>query len=252
MIDFSEIKPYKKYNTTINGKSIVDGYNPSYYNEHILSLSADELIQLEKEWKDVDDYNKQVLTDNLKIETKLIKQIDEFFEDLGMPKYKRKGLKKTQYYTTEYAKFFEALKNKIGKQFGNKPDLNKLKYNKEDYDCGFYLKTLVEKVKYFKSQIQADQNDKKAKDMEYRLAISLAPKYGISLDDEMLLEKVREADKEQYIKEHFPDGTEMDISFCDGCETWHVGSHRCSCNNYRCYLQVDGSIGNWHAYAMWG
>lgn len=251
MLDFSEIKPYKTYNTTINGKPIVDSCY--YYNQNILSLSDDELIKLEKEWKEVEEYNKLAFLDNIKAEEKLVKQVEEFFKDFGMPTYKYKGSKKTGSYV-EFSKFLEAVKNKIKRPPGTTPFLNKLKYNNEEFDdChSYHLKTLVEKVKYFKSRIEHVENIKKAKEKEYRLAISLAPKYGISLDDEMILEKVREANKQEYIDTHYSDGTEMHIKFCDECSTWHVGSHRCSCGNCRCYLEVDGSIGNWYAYAMNG
>lgn len=247
MLDFSGISNYQQFRLNINGKEIVK-YNA--FTENVLNVSDSDLERLENEWKIIHKANDEIYKKNKEIMLKMIKQLEDLFKSLGMKcyKYKKFGLTKTGVYK-EFKALTDALQWKFPK-FPDYPNPYSLKYKNEEYRSSG--STLVEKVKYIKEQIKRADNIANLKNKEYLLAASLASKYNISLDDPLLLEKVREANKEEFIQKEFPIGTAVHIKCCDECSTWYVGDHRCSCGNCRMYLDVDGSINNWYAWGQNG
>ena len=55
--------------------------------------------------------------------------------------------------------------------------------------------------------------------------------------------------KNIWIKENYPEGTEVKIDCCSECDLWFVGDRRCACGNRRIYLEVGGnSLKGFYAY----
>lgn len=70
-----------------------------------------------------------------------------------------------------------------------------------------------------------------------------------NLSSQEILDYVENYRRDKWIKENYPDGTEMNHSCCDTCSSWTVGEHRCSCGNRRMSLIVEGSKDSYYAYA---
>lgn len=70
-----------------------------------------------------------------------------------------------------------------------------------------------------------------------------------NLSSQEILDYVENYRRDKWIKENYPDGTEMNHSCCDNCSSWTVGEHRCSCGNRRMSLIVEGSKDSYYAYA---
>lgn len=69
---------------------------------------------------------------------------------------------------------------------------------------------------------------------------------GVGPDE--LISRAETMRREEWIKDNYPPGTVIQ-SACDNCEEYTVGEHRCSCGDTRNELSVDGSAGNYIAYA---
>lgn len=70
-----------------------------------------------------------------------------------------------------------------------------------------------------------------------------------NLSSQEILDYVENYRRDKWIKENYPDGTEMNHSCCDNCSSWTVGEHRCSCGNRRMSLIVEKSRDGYYAYA---
>jgi hypothetical protein len=199
---------------------------------------------------------KQIAAENMLIRAHNLGVIEEF---RGL--FKNRGKKKDG---TDYAWFTDALAAMGQPHSQNIPspwarDNKGCVINSNDVIakhkvCSFetYKLTLDERNKRHAAEDEAS-NRKKAKEDAWITAE--AALLGISMDDftvtKDFISAVREASREKWIDENYPEGTEMDIKCCDECSTWTVGERRCECGNRRIDLTVEfiGGSEKWFAYA---
>lgn len=81
-------------------------------------------------------------------------------------------------------------------------------------------------------------------------ALNFAEKHGLKAEDGIdIISLVEEKAEELWVKENYPEGTEMSGG-CQECDTWNVGDYRCSCGNRRVQLTVEGNFyDGFYAYA---
>jgi hypothetical protein len=239
----------QKYNLTINGKVIGSGYGSTItLNEYALSCSDEDLVKLTDEWNATDIANRNARIANMDNKKLMVLEAEAFFKRLGLDTYKTSPHGKR---IGEYAEFKAVLKA-IDSKYNqvsvatDRPTFFTMKAHGDEYRACTTL-PLVQFVKEARRHYEQKAKRENEHRAEFALAATLAGKYGISLDDANLVEKVCEADREAWAKAHYPDGTNMHFDECDDCNSWTVGEHRCSCGNRRVYLELDGKLGNWFA-----
>ena len=168
---------------------------------------------------------------------------ENFMRVLGIEqsysKYKyATGRQKTGKWETERAGFLDDLDRQCKTSDGYETALKAL----EDLK-----KKTEEWAKNKRTEIAKIQKEKEKSDRQIRLvakAMELAAKWDISSkDNDELISYVTDRAKEEYLKENFPNGTEVYLKHaCDSCSEWTVGEYRCSCGNRRIYLHCEGNI----------
>lgn len=244
MLDLTQVKQFKQYRNTINNKPISDYF---YLLESILSCKDDEIKNLELEWELTEQENREISQHNSKLKIELTKQIESFCKSLGLGTYKRNNSGKITGTHTEFKALLKQLDIKCRTSYSNKPSYMEIKVGDEKFRYHTSPCKITEVVNYARQKLEQKQKDLINKNKELALAISLAGKYNISIEDPDLIDKVTELERQEFIKNNYPNGTELSIDCCSECSSWTVGEHRCSCGNRRIYLEVDGSINNFYA-----
>jgi len=236
---------YKNYSMPTNKRA--RGIDEMH--QDMIDLSEDELIALDKEWNEVEEYNKTVYMHNRKLEDETTEQFYKLFKDVfNVDANKYSGGHSYNKKIGTYA-WFKNIKKEIKHTLSpythpSKPRFSKFTYN--DIEIGINnQRTLLDKVNYIKSRIESMKSQARKQNSTLRKALVLCDKHGIDFDnlsDEEVIAQVTSLEEEIFVKENYPDGTEMGAPGCDECDTWIVGDNRCSCGNRRMSIIVDGDL----------
>jgi len=204
-----------------------------------LDLEDEVVAEVEAELLSVDALNRQIVIHNREARKNWI----TFLEKLGAKPIKSGG---------GYYAWFANMLKALGASDGHPANLSDLLHHCSDILNGqklsipyFHRKSLVQAVAETRKLRDSAEASNTRQRKEYVKAVQLAPDYGIDpleLDGKTLIHKVTEKKQEEWVKEHYPKGTEMTVNECDYCDTWEVGDRRCSCGNRRVYLTVEGNL----------
>jgi hypothetical protein len=238
---------FKRYTSTFNGKALFTDFNK--LTDVILTMTDAELNALQNDWDNTEEYNKGVSLNNFLAKKELKAEVDALFKKLDIPTVKTSTHGKVVGEYAEYKAMNKAIDAKCKTYDGiGKPCNYVLKMDGDVHTLHDPSnRSLVALAAYGRSIRQRKVDHELRMKAEFALAATLAGKYGIALDDPDMFNKVVEADEKAWIATNYPNGTEMDHSCCDDCDSWTVGEHRCHCGNRRLYLEVEGSLGNWWA-----
>lgn len=254
------IKPIQQINKTGNlFASISDHYQTSYptfdpNNEnHIKKAVSNARKKLADVEGDIKIFHTNNL-ENIESNKKLAESVVNFMELVGISK---------EYSTWAYKTSRSANKTKTGHTAGYLEDIKRNIITNDGYEAEMLkAKSYRERIdKYEKESLAKIEETKKIKEKEdgyirkVAKAMSLAEKYNLKPeeypDNETLFSLVNESAKEEWLKENYPAGIELDQSACEECSSWIMGEQRCSCGNRRMYLEVEGDFFNgFYAYPM--
>lgn len=182
--------------------------------------------------------------------TKLIEKIRGFMDSVGIPRtYRVKEKVSSRSKREEWVTRIASYESDIARNIPIDDGYESVKRKLEDHliHCKKWLEDKNKKIK------EAEREKKKKDDELLLLAkcLEIAKENNLtySSNDE-LIGLATELEREKYVSENFPDGTEMDHKCCDSCGSWVIGERRCVCGNRRMELTIDGDIlkGFW-AYA---
>lgn len=245
------IKPVEKIDKI--GKlyaSISDYYRPTWptfdlkKEDHVKQAATNARTKLEEAKKEVErihENNLEALDSNRQLTASII----NFMGLVGIPQsystwsYKTsKSARKTE--TVHCAGYIGDIARNVIIDDGYSAELVKAKSYGERIDK--YEKESLVKI----AEIQKAKEKEDSYLRKVAKALTLAEKYGIKPEDysdnETLFLLVNDKAEEDWRKENFPNGKEVDISCCSECSSWTVGEHRCSCGNRRMYLDIDGDF----------
>lgn len=250
----SEQKEIERIKVTQKLKNTESYFNQSRYNNYISFDNTDkEHIQkcyVEKskhiqELEEIAQKTHDSNSENIKYNQEIVQSIKNFMSLVGINEtYQSYELPSTRHRNKKWVKKRAGYLDDISRviittdNFTN--EMNQLKTYR-GYLEEWYKKTMDKVVEMEKFKKEEDEKLRKLAS-----AVELSKIYNISETDygtnEELFGCINEVAREEYIKENYPDGTEMNIKCCSECSEWEIGEHRCSCGNRRMYLDVYGDF----------
>lgn len=249
----STIQSVKLIKLTGNFRSDIGYYHPASRNSYSY-FSFDENIKSDVEkaaegalkWVDeIEQEIEKIHEENIpKIESnkKLSVSIENFMKVVGIPK---------SYTTYDYPTKRHRNKQRVEHSAGYMKDIMRCiptadYYESEIRGCkdirrriGEWRANKLRKI----SEVEEKKRVEETKLRKLAKAVAWAEENNVeySSNDE-LFGLIDEKARQLWIDENYPDGTEVDIKCCDGCNTWVIGEHRCSCGNRRMELTVEGNF----------
>jgi len=208
---------------------------------------ADEVV---KQAEAVHEKNLPAIENN----TKLRAKIKGYMEACGI---------RAKYTVYDYPTSRHRRKKSMDRIAGYVQDLDRCVPINDGYDeiirrCKEFVRRVDEKEREWKAIATKAKKEQEAKDRELRevaMAVQIAGKHGKKHGDfatnKHLISFANSVEREKFLKEQYPDGTELSIKCCTECNSWTVGEHRCSCGNRRMYLETEGNfLDGFTAYPM--
>lgn len=222
--------------------------------KELISLSLDEVKEIEKNIENVKMQNQEILKQNqAEVEEFIEKQVANFAA-MGIDVHK---YKKTKYKTEKngYVRWFATnvvnpLTEKWCKMY--QPPHAKVE-NEIDGIKISIIGTMTDLESVYKKAKQ-QYNDAIKSNAEYLKSIEYAEKHDIEIPKDLspksTWDYVNEIASENYFENELPEGTEIQIDCCDECDSFTVGNHRCECGNIRVSIEIEGNhVDGFYYYA---
>lgn len=223
------------------------------YNWHkLIKMSREEVVALQKSWKENEKLNKEIWEENKLIRLNIIKQIEGILEKNNI-EFKQKipfGSKSKKKYQPFYQKFIEhicELKSYVPYSHpyahGGEANIDGVKvYNTKSPT------PILELFDNLTIQIERAKKQERVNENHFIECVKQANKNNIdilNLTKEQIVDKVETFLKNEYMKSNYPEGKTIDIddNYCE-CETFTIGDRRCFCGNRRISFWVDGNCLN--------
>jgi hypothetical protein len=249
MLDFKNIIKYKTYINRIGNRTIFNDQSQGVLVKNIITFSDDQLIDIQKSWDETENFNLAAASHNKGLREQSIKQIEEFFSDLGMPTWAKNNAGTVIGMHTEFKTMMKQLDI-----MGGNGECPKRPMVHSVFSLGEHIKPLVKTSTLldFVNEVRpliAEQERKKQELEDAKIADRQVMAAAIlsHSKDRNAIEKSRR----DWIKENVPNGKIVKIVDCNYCDEWRIGSFKCSCGRTYMNFKVVGEPGNWEI-KMWG
>lgn len=216
----------------------------------LIKLTEKEVQDIHNQWLDIGKQNEEIRNSNNKAKQEKLSKIKEVLAENGIDiyKYKNKGFLKVK---SGYQSWFE--KN-VYSQIDSYEHLNSYPYvgsSSQTIDnIKLYCNSSPTNIIELHNKIIYQYNSEKYKQSLNNDILIKSIKYATDNDinienlstDEIVVQ-VTEIAKDRYEKDNYTSGQllNLDDNYCD-CGTYYYASHRCSCGNRRCYLEIKGNL----------
>jgi len=219
----------------------------------LLKLNREEVASLYEQWKEIEKENGEVAKQLYEKRSLKLQEAENAMKALGIDVFKYKGtiIKQKNGYQAWFKKnvadviFSKYTPNRPSMPYAHptKVVVNGIElYNNQSPTN---LVELYDKIahQYQYKRKELDKNNKLLiKSVEYATANGIDIE---GLESKDIICIVEEVAKDKYLKEEFPNGTEVYLKHgCDECSTYIMGERRCSCGNRRISIVVEGDLIN--------
>lgn len=236
------MKPYKPYRLA----HIVNNYN---WRE-LVTFKREDVELLEKEWAETEKYNNEIKVENSNLLSEFKKELDSLLDKYGVKFRYNKSIfsKSSKKYESWYLTFYKKVEPFIYKSYPyhfpyaqtGEATINDLRV--------YYGKSPVKLVELYDtlcSQLKKKGQEKETVEKHFVKCVQLAVENKIDIDGLLppeVKDKVEDFLKDKWMKDNYPDGTEVEIddNHCE-CSSHTIGERRCSCGNRRIAHYVEGN-----------
>jgi hypothetical protein len=250
MLDFKNIIKYKTYLIRIGNRCIFNDQSQGVLVKNVTTFTDDQLIAIQKNWDETEVFNLAAAKHNEGLREKSVKQIEEFFSDLGMPTWAKNN---SGTVIGQHAEFKTMMKQ-MDIMMGGPNHCPKRPMVHSVFSLNEHIKPLVktETLLDFVNEVRpliAEQERQKQELDDAKVADRQAMAAAIlsHAKDRNAVEKSRR----EWIKANIPNGKTVKIVDCNYCDEWRIGSFKCSCGRTYMNFKVVGEPGNWEI-KMWG
>ena len=242
----------KRYSVVVNGITLEfdkQEKSCSYYGGSTLSNSAldltDEQIKAFVEsWKENELRIEEIKKDNTLLRAEAEKEIASALEALNLPTYGVKGGR-----SQKFKKLVYKMWEQITLNHPDRPYIREVRISKDVFiqvDNGHDLLSVIRHSRIERNKLLVS-NNKAAK--HSILVTEYALRFGLNPYDSDIEEQVDYRAKEDFLKDNYPDGLQVDFDGCE-CGIYTIGETRCSCETYRISTEIEGELGNYYGYAV--
>lgn len=251
MLNFSKLQKYMPYLNHCDGRAIFHGpIQNGVMNKVCLSLDEDALIEIQKEWDKTDEQNKKAFEANTKAREKVVKQVEEFCQDLGLPTYAKDPTGRI--IIGQHAEFKMMLKQvdimmKLEDNYPTKPVPVAIHSLNEDLKATTPTTSLSDFIREVKPLVEHQEQFKLEQQIANSKEAVKSQQVATMLREKVAEKKKSEANKRAWLYKNYQYTIDkpITISGCDDCSTWIFGHLKCSCGRTFVTYKVVGSIDNW-------
>lgn len=220
--------------------------------DKLIELTKEEVEELYKEWKEIEQENQQIAKENSINKTAKLGEIVDYLKSQGIDVFKYKKNTIIPQKTGYQAWFQKNVADPVSSEYPSFPPgfpyahMGSVTINGIEVYNNQSPTNLVELHSRIQHQYNCQKEESEKTNQLLIKSIEYATKNGISVEgipSDKIVEHVNEAAKEKYLEENVPVGSEVYLKHaCDECSTYIVGDRRCSCGNRRIYIEVEGDI----------
>lgn len=218
----------------------------------LAQMDSEQIQEIYDEWIQIDNENKEVYKQNKIQENIELEEINAVLSKykISTKKYSKSNFLKCIGYHSWYEK---NIKNVISSRYpyysSGVPCIQPKTVVKDDIELTINCSptNFVDGYKKLVFQYKQQLNKKSSNSKLLIESIKYATEHNIDISDapdaKTIIAWVNEEAEQNYIKENYPNGTELYLKHgCDECSTWTIGDHRCSCGNRRVSLSIEGNL----------